>query len=457
MSIDSLEQLTAPLCEPSAALRERLANLIAAARAKGVDLAEASISEGAGYTVSARLGDLETTEFHQDISCAITVYSDHCKGSAKSTDLRPAALAEALDAACEIARHAQPDPCHGLADAELMATEFQDLDLAHPWPIGMNQATEAVLACEDAGRSYDPRIVNSEGASLSSYGGRAVYANTHGFLGESAGTAHSLGCALLAEDEAGMRRDYWFTSARRADDLDSGREVGVAAAERSLARLAGRTPPTGACPVLFESEVAAGLLGSLVAALSGGLLYRHESFLEGSLGERLLPEWLSLVERPHLKTGAGSANFDGEGVQTREKEIVRGGTVASYLLSSYSARRLDMQTTGNAGGVHNLILEAESVQSRRQLLESMGRGLVVRELMGQGVNLVNGDYSRGVAGFWVENGEIAYPVQEVTIAGNLGDMFAGILAVGDDADSRRRTQTGSLLIESMMLATPDVG
>ena len=453
MSIDSLEQLTAPLCEPSEALRERLTDVIAAAEARGVDAAEASISEGAGYSVSTRQGDVETTEFHQDISCAVSVYSNHCKGSAKSTDLRPAALLEALDAACEIARHAQPDPCHGLADAELMATDFQDLDLAFPWTISMDQATEAVLACEDAGRGFDPRIVNSEGASLSSYGGRAVYANTHGFVGESVGTSHSLACALLAEDDAGMRRDYWFTSARRAEDMDAARDVGVCAAERSLARLGGRTPPTGACSVLFESEVAAGLLGSLVAALSGGLLYRHESFLEGSLGKAILPSWLSLSERPHLKTGAASANFDGEGVQTYDKEIVRDGVIASYLLSSYSARRLDMETTGNAGGVHNLILDAKNLQSRKELLQGMGRGLIVRELMGQGVNLVNGDYSRGVAGFWVENGEIAYPVQEVTIAGNLREMLAGIVAVGDDADPRRRTRTGSLLIESMMLAT----
>ena len=453
MTIDSLEQLTAPLCEPNETLRQRLTELIAAARAKGVDAAEAAISEGAGYSVSARLGEVETTEVHQDISCAITVYSNQCKGSATSTDLRPSALREALDAAYEIARYAQPDPCHGLANESLMATDFRDLELAYPWPISMNQATEAVLACEDEGRGYDPRIVNSEGASLSTYAGRAVYANTHGFVGESAGTSHSLGCALLAQDDVGMRRDYWFTSARRADDLDDARAVGARAAERSLARLGGCTPPAGPCPVLFESEVAAGLIGSLVAALSGRLLYRHESFLEGSLGEKVLPSWLSLVERPHLKTGAASANFDAEGVRTRDKEIVRRGEVASYLLASYSARRLGMETTGNAGGVHNLILEADIQQSTEELLASMGRGLVVRELMGQGVNLVNGDYSRGVAGFWVENGKLAYPVQEVTVAGNLRDMLAAIVAVGDDADPRRRTRTGSILIESMMLAT----
>lgn len=453
MTIDSLDQLTAPLCESSEDLCQRLADLIAAARGKGVDAAEASISEGAGYRVTARLGDVETTEFHQDISCGITVYSNQCKGSATSTDLRPQALRETLDAACEIAHHAQPDPCHGLAEATLMASEIKDLDLVCPWPVGMDQASQIVLACEDAGRSHDPRIINSEGASLSTYGGRAVYANTHGFLGESAGTSHSLGCALLAEDEAGMQRDYWYTAARRADSLDPVRAVGTRAAERSLARLGCRIPPTGPCPVLFESEVAAGLLGSLTAALSGGLLYRHESFLEGQLGNSILPVWLSLVERPHLKNGAASANFDAEGVQTREKAIIRRGEVASYLLSSYSARRLGMETTGNAGGVHNLVLEADNSKDHKALYGEMGRGLVVRELMGQGVNLVNGDYSRGVAGFWVEAGQIVYPVKEVTIAGNLRDMFAGIVSVGDDADPRRRTRTGSILIDSMMVAT----
>lgn len=453
MALDSLEQLTAPLCEASEDLCQRVADLLSAARSKGVDGAEASISEGAGYTVTARLGDVETTEFHQDISCGITVYANQCKGSARSTDLRPKALREALDAACEIARYAQPDPCHGLADESLMASEMKALELVFPWTISIDEATRTVLDCEDAGRSQDARIVNSEGASLSTYGGRAVYANTHGFVGESAGTSHSLGCALLAEDEAGMQRDYWYTSARDAQCLDAARAVGTRAAARSLARLGGRIPPTGPCPVLFESEVAAGLLGSLTAALSGGLLYRHESFLEGKLGASILPAWVSLVERPHLKNAAASSNFDAEGVQTRDKQIIRDGEVASYLLSSYSARRLGMETTGNAGGVHNLILEVDSTKARKELYAKMGRGLVVRELMGQGVNLVNGDYSRGVSGFWVEAGEIAYPVQEVTIAGNLREMLAGMVAVGDDADLRRRTRTGSILIDSMMLAT----
>ncbi len=455
MPINSLDQLTAPLCETGGELPHLAETIIAAARRKGVDAAEVSISKGAGYSISVRMGEVETTEFHQDVSCGITVYSNHCKGSASTSDLRAASLDETLDAAYDIARYAQPDTCHGLADAALMAKEFPELDLVSAWPISLNHATQLALACEDAGRRLDARIVNSEGASLSSYGGRSLYANSHGFMGETSGTSHSIGCALLAEDEAGMRRDYWYTSARRAELLDPAETVGVRAAERAVARLGAATPPTGPCPVLFEPEVASGLLGSITGALSGGLLYRHESFLEGSLGEVIMPAWLSLVERPHLARAAASASFDTEGVQTRDKYIVEDGRVASYLLSSYSARRLAMETTGNAGGIHNLILEANEYKNRSALLAQMGRGLVVRELMGQGVNLVNGDYSRGVAGFWVENGVIAYPVQEITIAGNLRDMLKGIAAVGEDADPRRRVRTGSILIDSMMVATPE--
>lgn len=455
MPVDSLDQLTAPLCETGGDLPNLAEKIIAAARRKGVDAAEISISKGVGYTVSVRMGDVETTEFHQDVSCGITVYSNNRKGSAGTSDLRAASLDETLEAACDIARHAQPDACHGLADAALMAKEFPELDLACPWPISLDDATRLALSCEEAGRRFDARIVNSEGASLSSYGGRSLYANSHDFVGETSGTSHSIGCALLAEDKAGMRRDHWYTAARRAEALDPIETVGIRAAERSVARLGGATPPTGPCPVLFESEVASGLLRSLTGALSGGLLYRHESFLDGSLGEMVMPACISLVEKPHLARAAASASFDAEGVQTRDKHIVEDGRVASYLLSSYSARRLGMETTGNAGGVHNLILEAKQLKTRNALLAEMGRGLVVRELMGQGVNLVNGDYSRGVAGFWVENGEIAYPVQEITIAGNLRDMFKGIAAVGDDADPRRRVRAGSILIDSMMVATPE--
>ena len=455
MSMDSLHDLTAPLCASDGDLPNIASHLIGEARKRGVDAAEVGISQGAGYTVSVRLGDVETTEFHQDVSCGITVYAGGCKGSASTSDLSKSSLEETLSAACDIAKFAQPDACHGLADEDLMAVQFPDLNLSFPWSLGLEQATDMALACEEAGRTFDARIVNSEGASLSSYGGRSLYANTHGFIGLANGTSHSLGCSLLSEDDSGKHSDYWYSSARRADALDGAASIGQRAAERCLARLGSATPPTGSCPVLFESEVASGLLGSLVSALSGGLLYRHESFLEGALDTVVMPSWLSLVERPHLETGAASANFDGEGVQTRDKAIIDAGRVASYLLSSYSARRLGMQSTGNAGGVHNLILEAKAPKDRQAILKEMGRGLVVRELMGHGVNLVNGDYSRGVAGFWVENGEIAYPVREVTIAGNLRDMFQGIAAVGDDADPRRRVRTGSILIESMMVATPD--
>ncbi len=454
MSLNSLYDLAAPLCESDGGLPDIASRWIEKACKKGVDAAEISISQGAGYTVTVRLGDVETTEFHQDVSCGITVYAKQCKGSANTSDLSPAALDEALDAACEIARFAQPDACHGLADASLMATDMPDLNLSSAWRMGIEQATEMALACEDAGRGFDARIVNSEGASLSSYGGRGVYANTHGFLGVSNGTTHSIGCSLLGEDANGKQRDYWYTSARSADALDDAGSVGRRAAERCVARLGGATPPTGPCPVLFESEVASGLLSTLTSALSGGLLYRRESFLEGALGTDILPTCLSLLERPRLKGGAASANFDGEGVQTANKAIIDAGQVATYLLSSYSARRLRMQTTGNAGGVYNLILHPQATKTRRELLQDMGRGLVVRELMGQGVNLVNGDYSRGVSGFWVENGEIAYPVSEVTIAGNLRDMFRGIVGVGDDLDPRRHVRTGSILIDSMVLATP---
>ncbi len=433
-----------------AVLENRAQTALALASRQGADACEVGASVDQGVDVSVREGEVETVELSRDQGIAVTVYVGRRKGSASSSDASEASIRALVEKSLAIARHTGEDPASGLADAELMATELPDLDVHHPWALTTEQAIEMALACESAGRSR-AGIKSSDGASLSSGEGVRVYANSHGFLGSQRGSRHSLSCMLIAEDASGMQRDYDFTSARDPRDLQAPEVVGESAAERTLRRLGARRPATGRLPVMFEPTLAAGLVGSLMGAIAGGALYRQASFLCDRLGEPLFPEWFSLQERPMEPGAMASSPFDNDGVQTRDNVFIEKGRLASYMLSAYSARRLGMQTTGNAGGARNLRLDAP-LASRSDLLARMDRGVLVTELMGQGVNGVTGDYSRGAAGFWVENGEIQYPVEEFTIAGNLESMFKGLVGVGSDIDTRGSIHTGSWLIDEMTVA-----
>lgn len=421
------------------------------ARKQGASAAEAGVSFDSGLSVTVRMGEVETLEFNRDRGLGITVYFGQRKGSASTSDWSASAVRETVQAACAIARFTGEDACAGLADAALMASDVPDLDLCHPWEVTPEQAIDIARSCEDEARAFDARITNSEGGSVSSHQGISVYGNSHGFIGGYPTSRHSISCAVIGKDDAGMQRDYWYTVARDADDMESAASVGRKAGERTVRRLGGRRLKTRQAPVLFAAELATGLLGHLVAAVRGGKLYRRASFLVDHLGKQIFPDFVTIDERPHLKKALGSAPFDSEGVGTRPRDLVSGGVLQGYVLDSYAARRLGMQTTANAGGVHNLSI-APGPQDFAGLLKQMDTGLLVTELMGQGINYVTGDYSRGAAGFWVENGEIQYPVEELTIAGNLRDMFAGLAAVGNDVETRGSIRSGSLLLERMTIA-----
>ncbi|NIJ68526.1 metalloprotease PmbA [Xanthomonas sp. 60] len=427
--------------------------LLDQARRLGATQAEVSCSEDRGLDVNVRLGEVETVESTADRGIAVTVYFGQRKGSASTADLQPASLLATVEQACAIARHTEDDAAAGLAEAALMAREFPDLDSWHPWALQAEQAIDLALACEAAGRDSDARISNSDGASVSTAQSLSVYANSHGFIGRERGTHHSMGLALIAGQGDGMQRDGWYTSALAREDLEDGATVGRRAAERTLARLQPRSMRTASMPVLFAPDVARGLIGHLLSAVSGGALYRQASFLLDSVGQPLFPAWMQIDERPHLRRGLRSAAFDGDGVATRDSALVRDGVLQRYVLGSYSARKLGLQTTGNAGGVHNLQVAASAPGlDLAALARQMGEGLLVTELMGQGVNGVTGDYSRGAGGFRIENGEIQYPVDGITIAGNLRDMFQAIEAVGDDVDTRSHVRIGSLLVGRMTVA-----
>lgn len=440
-----------PRLEQLAGISQRL---LEKARAMGATQAEVSCSEERGLDVNVRLGEVETVESTHDRGIAVTVYFGQRKGSASTADLQESSLEATVAQACAIARHTEDDPAAGLADAGLMATEFPDLDSWHPWALSAGEAVDLALACEAAGRGVDGRISNSDGASAATAQSLSVYANSHGFIGRERSSHHSIGCALIAGQGDGMQRDGWYTSAIAREDLDDPAAVGRRAAERTLARLQPRSLPTGQVPVLFAAEMARSLIGHLLGAVSGGALYRRASFLLDSAGTQLFPDWFGIDERPLLRRGLRSSAFDGEGVATRDSALVSGGVLQRYILGSYSARRLGLTTTANAGGVHNLQVAANA-GDRASLLAGMGTGLLVTELMGQGVNGVTGDYSRGAAGFWVENGQIAYPVDGITIAGNLKQMFATIEAVGSDVDPRSHIAVGSILVGRMTVAGDD--
>jgi PmbA protein len=436
-------------------LAELVSEVLKVARQRGASDCAAEVSEGSGLSVSVRKGQVETIEQNRDKGLGVTVYLGQRKGHASTSDFSAKALQDTVQAALDIARYTAEDECAGLPDDGVIERAPRDLDLFHPWPIQAQQAIELARRAEAAAFAVAPAISNSEGASVTAQHSQFMLANSRGFLGGYPYSRHSLWVAPIAKQGQDMQRDDWYSSERDPARLADPEAVGRFAAHRALARLGARKLSTRTCPVLFEAPLATGLLGSLVQALSGGALYRRSSFLLDTLGQQVLAGHVNLEENPHLRGASGSAPFDEEGVQTQQRQVVQRGVIQGYFLSSYSARKLGMKTTGNAGGSHNLHLSSESTAAGDDfaaMLKRMGTGLLVTELMGQGVNYVTGDYSRGASGYWVEHGVIAYPVEEVTIAGNLKQMLQQIVAIGSDEIVRGTKKTGSILIESMTLA-----
>lgn len=428
-----------------------VSDILQEARQQGATAADVSVSKGIGFSVTARMGVAETVEYHRDKGIGVTVYVGQRKGSASTSDISPESIKSTVSAACSIARLTSEDPYAGLADPQFMATQFPDLDLYHPWAITPDQAIDIAIECEAQARAVDKRIVNSEGATIGTSQGIGVYGNSHGFVGGYATSTHSISCAMVAQDAKGMQRDGYYTVARHPEDLMSIAQVAKLTGERTVKRLGGRRLKTMHAPVIFAAEIARGLIGSFLGAISGGNLYRKSSFLLDHLNQPVFAKHIQISERPFIPRAFGSSAFDAEGVATHDRELIIDGVLQGYLLGSYSARKLGMQTTGNAGGSHNILINTENY-GLEELLKKMDTGLLVTELMGQGVNIVTGDYSRGAAGFWVEKGIIQYPVEEITIAGNLAEMYKHLVAVANDIDHRGSVLTGSILIEKMMIA-----
>jgi PmbA protein len=424
---------------------------LALAHRNGATAAEAGVGVGSGLSVTVRLGEVETLEYQRDRSLGVTVYVGQRKGSASTANLTPSAVGETVSKALSIASFTAEDEYSGLPDVELMARELPNLDLCHPWDIDAPAAIEIAKRCEAAGLAVDSRIRNSEGASVATHRKLRVLGNSHGFIGGYPSTSHSVSCVVLGQANGEMQRDYWYTAARDWRALEDVEEVGRKAAGRAIGRLGAGKLPTRKAPILFAPDVARGLIGHFVGAIGGGAQYRRSSFLLDAAGQPVFPPAISLSERPHLQGALGSAPFDGEGVATRDRDLVVNGVLNGYLLDAYSARKLGLKTTGNAGGVHNLVVQGDRLD-RDALLQRLGSGLLVTEMMGQGVNPVTGDYSRGASGFWIENGVIDRPVHEITVAGNLRDMYHGIVALGDDLDRRGAIHCGSILIEQMTIA-----
>lgn len=424
---------------------------LAEARQQGVDQAEVAASHDTGLSATARLGVVENLEYTKDRGVGITVYKNHCKGNASTSDISPESIREVVLKACTFATYTAEDEHSGLAEAELMCADIQDLDLDHPWPIDSADAIAMAIGCEKTALDYDSRINNSEGATVATSRSTRAYGNTHGFIGSYSKSSHSMSCVVLGSENGDMQRDFYYSSARDPADLQSADLVGETAARRTVGRLGARKIKTTKAPVLFIPELARGFIGHAIGAISGGAQYRRASFLLDAVGEKIFPDFVSIQERPHLPKAMASAAYDGEGVATYDRDIVTDGMLAGYVLGSYSARRLGLKTTANAGGTQNLIVPGNS-GDLSSLIKEMGTGLIVEELIGQGVNPVTGDYSRGVVGQWVENGEIQYPVHEVTIAGNLRDLYGRIAAIGSDQDLRGGIRCGSLLVEEMTIA-----
>ena len=421
------------------------------AASRGATACEVDVSEGLGQSVTVRRQAVETIEYNRDKGLGVTVYLGQRRGHASSSDFSPAALRASVDAALSIARFTAEDDCAGLPDAKLLATRSMDLDLFHPWDISVEAAIELARRCEQAAFDVSRLVGNSEGASVSAQTSQFVSANSLGFMGGFATSRHYVSCSVIAGDGEDMQRDDWYATRRNATDFPDAGRIGEYAARRALARLGARKLKTRKCPVIFEAPLAAGLVGSFVHAISGGALYRKTSFLLDSLGRQLFPDFVQISERPHIRGAFASSPFDDDGVATHDREVVKNGVLQGYFLSTYSARKLGLRTTGNAGGSHNLLVQP-GAHDLAGLLREMGTGLLVTELLGQGVNYVTGDYSRGAAGYWVERGEIAYPVEEITIAGNLREMLRGIGAIGNDIEVRGSKQVGSVLVQRMTIA-----
>jgi len=445
-----------PVAENRPIFEDLVTQALKHAKSLGASEAAAEVSEAQGLAVSVRKGQVETVEQTRDRSMDITVFAGQRRGSASTSDFSPAAMRQTVEAAWHIARYTAEDPSAGLPEADLLAKDVKHtLQLHHPWAVSVAQATELAVVAERAALDTDKRITNTEGAGVDTHEGHFVLGNTRGFLDGYAYSRHGLSVAPIAGRGQSMQRDYWYTSDRRANRLAAPAAVGRYAAERALSRLTARRIPTGHFPVLFEAPLALGLVGALTQAISGGSLYRKVSFLVDSLGKEIFPKHLSITEDPHIKGAMGSSPFDEEGVRTQARDLVRDGVLQGYLLSTYTARKLGMTTTGNAGGSHNLELTSSLTRRKDDLpamLRKMGTGLLVTELIGQGVNYLTGDYSRGAFGYWVKDGQIQHAVQEVTIAGNLKDMFNQIVAVGADTITRGSKTTGSILIENMAIA-----
>ncbi|WP_371376670.1 metalloprotease PmbA [Thalassotalea aquiviva] len=432
-------------------VKERVAQVLELAKRLGADSAEVAMSKQQGLSVSTRLGEVDTVEFTNDGALGLTVYKDGRKGSASTADLSEQALKQSVQAAINIAKYTSVDPCSGLAEKELLAFAPKSLDLYHPEAISTEQAIAIATETEQTALAADPKICNSDGANFASYEGFKVYGNSHGMIAGYPSTRHSLNCMMIAAEGDDMQRDYSYTVSREFNQLASAQSVGLQAAHAAVARLNSQKLTTQKVPVMFRADVANSIFGHFIAAISGGNLYRNSSFLVDALGQPVFAKHINISERPHILKGLASSSFDAEGVETHDREIISDGILQGYLLTSYSARKLKMQTTGNAGGIHNWQISANGGDFE-SMLKKLGTGLLVTELMGQGVNVVNGDYSRGAAGFWVENGEIKYPVAEITIAGNLKDIFTNIVATGSDYDLRGSIQTGSVLIEQMQVS-----
>ena len=434
-------------------LKKVVSLALSEAKARGASQCEVDASQNRGLTTTVRLGEVDTVEYQRDRGVAVTVYFGKRKGSASTADLSAQAVRDTVEKASTIARYTAEDEAAGLADPEELARDIPNLQLDHPWSIGPDEAVSLARSTEAAGLAVDSRLTNSEGATVGTQRGVRVYGNSHGFLEGFASTSHSLSCVLLAQQDEDMQRDYWYSTARNANDLQSHEEIGRAAAERALRRLGGRRLTTRKAPIVFAPELARGFFGHLTATIRGAAQYRKSSFLLGAAGQQVLPEFMQFEERPHILQGLASSPFDEEGVVTRDRALVRDGVLQGYVLGSYSARKLGLKTTGNAGGIHNLLITAPGKSvAFEALLKQMGSGLFVTELMGQGVNPVTGDYSRGASGFWVENGAIAYPVHEITIAGNLKQMYRDIVALGTDVDVRGAIRSGSVLLSEMTIA-----
>ncbi|MEM7465824.1 MAG: metalloprotease PmbA [Pseudomonadota bacterium] len=435
----------------NATAREIADDVLKKARALGCTDAEVGVRSGQGLTITCRNAELEALEHHRDKSLSITVYKNGAKGSAATTDFSIESLDQTVSAATDIANQSEQDKYAGLLEPEFLATDIPDLDLHHSWDIDNGALIEKTLECDASAKAVDSRIEQVDDTSVNYYRGLSAYANTNGFNEAYKASRYGLSCVVVASADSAMQRGYWYTSARDPSALQDHRSVGQVAGERTVRKLGARKIPTDKVPVLFEAPIAGGLFGHFISGISGGSLYRKASFLLDSKGKQIFPEFISLEEQPHLLQGIGSAPYDADGGQTQQRFIVETGVVQDYVLSGYSARRLGLKPTGNAGGVHNLMV-SHGDKSFHDLLREMNCGLVVTDLMGFGVNQVTGDYSRGASGFWVENGEIAYPVEEITIAGNLADMFRQITDIGNDVDHRGGIQSGSVLIEAMTVA-----